>query len=441
MILTAFCAAMLLAFLICLIATGSAYVLFGAVLFVFLLTGILRRPIPYSKNRWIFVFYQFTLRVVPATETITGNPNQIVFYRHDRTKKHSMIAVNAGEEQIVSGMSLYSYKGHALFVLFPVPAFLHAVWQANAFFACVTAAALTAFAAVGFFPYQRLRHTDALLSQTANVTVGHADSEDVIADPVSDNVLLLCRDPENGIDLMELLCFRHSNSQVMPLYLNPGLYTEIEPGQYTTPHAFAKSHSLPELTAMIEQAYCLHISDVVSLQYDGLCQAVDAAGGLQLQIRPDALANTAAWLEANSLPALPAPGENGLTVCNWQQMRGFLHCDDAVPGFDVTARALRQCSVTNQLLTLFQEINAGDLQLADQQAAEISFSSERLYKLTEMLRSDHRHYADSYDACTAPDRIGTYCLPRAGHFRQMQDGIVYAAPGVIRQYVIRLMYY
>lgn len=438
MFLTIFCAVMLAAFIACLIATKSAYVLFGAVLLIFLLTGILRRPVSYSKNRWIFVFYRFTLRVVPATETITGNPNEIKFYRHDRSRKHSMVAVNAGEEQIVSGMTLYSYRGHSLFVLFPVQRLLHTVWQANLFFALLTAAALTALAAVGFFPYLRLRHTDELLAHTEQITVGHSDSDEVIDDPVSDNVLLLCRDPENGIDMMELFCFRHSSSEVMPLYLNPGLYTETAPGCYETLSTYAKTHTPEELTAMIESQYYLRISDVISLDYEGLCKA--AAGGIALEMQPQVMQDTALRLETAGAAALPEPDAEGKVLCQWPQVCAYLHCDAGQPVPDITARALREAAVTDALLKQFAEINAGEAELPDP-AAQTSFTADRLYKLSEMLRSDRTHYAAAYDLCTDPDNIGTYCLPRAGHFRAMQDGSFYAAPGVIRQYVIRLMYY
>ena len=441
MILTIFCLLMLAAFFACLIATKSAYVLFGAVLLIFLLTGILRRPVSYAKNRWIFVFYRLTLRVVPATETITGNPNEIVFYRLDRSGKHSLVAVNAGEEQVVSGMTLYSYRGRPLFVLFPVPRLLHAVWQANLFFAFLTAAALTALAAVGFFPYLRLRHTSELLSHTAQISVGHSDSADVIDDPVSDNVLLLCRDPENGIDMMELFCFRHSSSEVTPLYLNPGLYAETSPGCYETISSYAKKHTPEELTAMIESQYYLRISDVISLEYSGLCAAAEAAGGIPLVMQPEMLQKTALKAETEQTDALPEPDAAGAVLCNWQQVRAYLQCDAGQDVPDVTAQAQREAAVTDALLKLFAEINAGDMQFPDAAAAQTSFTAERLYKLSEMLRSDRTHYAAAYAACTEPEQIGTYCLPRAGHFRAMQDGSFYTAPGVLRQYVIRLMYY
>ena len=434
MILTIFCAVMLLAFIGCLIATGSAYVLFGAFLLIMLLTALLRRPIRYRENRWIFVFYRFTLRVVPATETITGNPNEIKLYQRDRGSKHSFIALRGSEETEISGMSLYRYKGRRLFVLFPVPGLLRAVWQANLFFALAASAFLIALASVGFLPYERLRHTERLLKQTETAELLHSEADGVINDPVYDNILLICRDPENGADLLELLSFRHSGSAVMPLYLNPGLLAETSPGQYETVSAYCKTHTAEEIAAVAEENYCLHINDAVCFDYAGLCGAVQQAGGLPLHLTDADFPAVCRYMN-EQMPDVQQPMPDADTL-SWEQIHAFLHCGTP----DDTTLALRKAAVTDALMHLLAQLKDGNVTLPAG-TVQTSLQTDRLYKLTEMLRSDRIHYETTYLSCIADDAIGAYCIPRAGQYRPLSDGAVYAAPGIIRQYVIRLLYY
>lgn len=436
MLLTVFCLAMIVAFVAFLAATKSAYVLFGAILFVLLLTGILRRPIRYRENRWIFVFYRWTLRVVTATEQITGNPNEIKLYQRDRGSRDSFIAISAGEVQTVSGMSMYPYKGHRLFVLFPVPFFCRAVWQANLFFAGAVMVLLTGLAAVGFVPYQRLRHTEALLGITTPAEVLHSDSESVINDPVLDNILLIIRDPAGGAELLEVFSFRHSSGEVMPLYLNTGLYAETAPAHYETVANYCASHGAGEIAALVEEQYCLHIDDVLCFGYEGLCALTGAAGGLA--ITPDAETLDALRTYTGAQGGILPEPVNGTLRCDWPTARGLLYCAENAAGGE---RAKNCCTLTNGLTALLAQVIRKGAALPAENCAETSFQPERLYRLTEMLRSDWEHYEASYAEMTAPSAIGGMCVPRAGQYRQLDNGVVYAVPGIIRQYMIRLVYY
>ena len=444
MALTVFCALMLLAFLGCLLATGSLHILLGAVLLVFLLALILRRPISYSENRWIFVFYRWTLRVVPATERITGNPNAIVFYRQSRTDKRSFVAVSAGEEQIVSGMTLYPYRGHRLLVLFPVPSFLHSLRSATFGFAVTAAAALTALAAIGFVPYLRLRRTDALLANTVPLRMVHTAHSDVIDDASLDNVLLICRDAENKAALLEILSFRHGKSAVQPLYLNTGLYAEITPGCYESIRDYSADHSAAEIAMLVEEQYYLRIRDAVCLDSTFLETAAASAGGLQISMTSAEIAQINALMQAadgSSAVALPYPasGDAAVTACTWAQALTYLRCDGARAGEAVYAQ--RECALTDALFSVFRQLADGSLPYPAAGMAETSFTPDRLYQLADTVRSDSVHYDSAYRTCTAPDAIARCCLPRQVHYRALEDDLVYAAPGVLRQYVIRLLYY
>ncbi len=444
MALTIFCAVMLLAFIGCLLATGSLHILLGAVLLVFLLALLLRRPISYRENRWIFVFYRWTLRVVPATERITGNPNAIKFYRQSRADKRSFVAVSAGEEQIVSGMTLYPYRGHRLLVLFPVPSFLHTLRMASLGFAVTAAAALTALAAIGFVPYLRLRRTDALLANTVSLRLSHTQRQDVIDDAALDNVLLICRDAENKAALLEILSFRHGNSAVQPLYLNTGLYAEITPGCYESIRDYSADHSAAEIALLVEEQYYLRIRDTVCLDSTFLEAAAASAGGLQISMtaaeinRINAAMQAAEGSSAVMLP-LPASGDAAQTACTWAQAIAYLHCDGARAGEAVYAQ--RECALTDALFALFKRLADGSLPYPAEGIAETSFTSDSLYQLADTVRSDSVHYDSAYRACTAPDAIVRCCLPRSAHYRALEDDLVYAAPGILRQYVIRLLYY
>ena len=444
MVLTVFCLLMIAAFLGCLIATKSAYVLFGAFLLVFLMTGLLRRPIRYEKNRRIFVLYKFALRAIPVTQQITGNPNEIVFYQRDRGRRDSLVAVNAGEEQTVTGMSMYSYKRHRLFVLFPVPGFLRAVWQAELFFAAVTAASLVLLASVGFLPYLRLRRTNALLTHTVHTEVQHSDSPEVLRDGVLDNILLICRSPEGGADMLELLSFQHSSSELMPLYLHAGLYAELQkPADgtvyYQTVRDYCSEHGAAEIAACVEEQYYLQVNDTVCLDYAFLCAAADAAGGLPIAMTAEEIAAVNRKIDADKLTVPLLSGDGSVPVrCSWEQIRCYLFAEGAE---DSTVFALRECAVTGALASVLADVTAGDLKLPEGSGAETSLTPERLYQLYEMFRSDRTHYEAAYQKCTQPDVIGRLCVPRTGNYRQLDGGTVYAAPGVIRQYMIRLIYY
>lgn len=444
MVLTVFCLLMLAAFVACLIATKSAYVLFGAILIGFLITALLRRPIRYAPDKRIFVLYRFALRAIPVTEQITGNPNEIVFYQRDRGRKDSFIAVNAGEEQTVTGMTMYSYKRHRLFVLFQVPDFLRAVWQANLFFAAVVALSLTLLAAVGFMPYLRLRNTGRLLSHTVHTSVRHAESADVLRDGILDNILLICRDPEGSADILEMLSFQHASSELMPLYLDPGLYAEMRSPtdgtvMYETVGDYCRDHGASDIAALVEEQYYMQVNDTVCLDYEFLCNLTDAAGGLTLTLTPAEIGEINAQLE-NPEDALPVPDRLAAAPVqlSWPQVRGYLRAADTA---HETARALRECAVTDALAAVLQAVTDGDISLPEGKAAETSLTADRLYQLYEMFRSDSTHYVNAYRRYTQESAIGRLCIPRESSSRTLDDGIVYAAPGVIRQYVIRLIYY
>ncbi|MCQ2416580.1 MAG: hypothetical protein MJ071_02070 [Oscillospiraceae bacterium] len=440
MVLTIFCSIMLLAFLGCLIATKSAYVLFAAILLFFILTGCFRRPIHFSSRRRIYVLYRFQILAVPVTEKKIGNPNEVKFYRYDLQHKNSFIALSAGEEQIVSGMTLYSYRGRPLFVFFAVPEKLHSVWQSNLFFSLAVAASLTMLAAVGVRPYLRLQHTKELMKNAVCTEIVHSPSADVIDDPVMDNILLLCRDADNGIDLMEVFSFQHSQSEVMPLYLNSNLYAELMPGEYMTLQEFGRTHTLEELTAAIETQYCILINDVVNLPYESLCRITEAAGGFAAEMTADEMQETNQWLAAHQqmLLAETERPQDGV-LCQWPQICGYLHAGDNAVVQDTVQHARRVRNVTNQMIALFSDIQKGRISVDC--CTETSFTEHRLYKLCEMVHSDRTHYQSAYETCTRDDNISALCVPHQGQFRTLNGDRVYTAPGIIRQYMIRLLYY